>query len=34
VTGADLSLAVEAAFSGEPFPREQNPAMGCSIKWR
>ena len=34
VTGADLSLAVEAAFSGEPFAREQNPAMGCSIKWR
>jgi peroxiredoxin len=34
VTGADLSLAVEAAFAGEPFAREQNPAMGCSIKWR
>ena len=34
VTGADLSMAVEAAFAGEPFPREQNPAMGCSIKWR
>lgn len=34
VTGADLSLAVEAVFAGEPSPREQNPAMGCSIKWR
>lgn len=34
VTGADLSLAVEAAFAGEPFAREQNAAMGCSIKWR
>jgi peroxiredoxin len=34
VTGADLSMAVEAALTGEPYPREQNPAMGCSIKWR
>jgi len=34
VTGEDLSVAVEAAFAGEPYPREQNPAMGCSIKWR
>lgn len=34
VTGADLSTAVEAAFAGEPYVREQNPAMGCSIKWR
>jgi peroxiredoxin len=34
VTGEDLSAAVEAALAGEPYPREQNPAMGCSIKWR
>jgi hypothetical protein len=34
VTGADLSMAVEAALAGAPHPREQNPAMGCSIKWR
>ncbi len=34
VTGADLSMAVEAALAGEPYPREQNAAMGCSIKWR
>jgi peroxiredoxin len=34
ITGADLSMAVEAALAGEPYPREQNPAMGCSIKWR
>jgi peroxiredoxin len=34
VTGADLSTAVEAALADEPYPREQNPAMGCSIKWR
>lgn len=34
VTGADLTRAVEAVFSGEPTLREQNPAMGCSIKWK
>lgn len=34
VTGADLAAAVEAVFAGEPALREQNPAMGCSIKWR
>ncbi|HXV29668.1 MAG TPA: thioredoxin family protein [Sinorhizobium sp.] len=34
VTGADLSRAVDAVFSGEPSLREQTPAMGCSIKWR
>jgi len=34
VTGADLSTAVEAALAGEPYPGEQNAAMGCSIKWR
>src|SRR4030095_9821663 len=34
VTGADLSRALDAILSGEPTLREQNPAMGCSIKWR
>jgi peroxiredoxin len=34
VTGADLAGAVEAALAGEPYPREQTSAMGCSIKWR
>ncbi|WP_119304883.1 thioredoxin family protein [Dongia deserti] len=34
ITGQDLSMAVEAALAGEPYPREQSPAMGCSIKWR
>src|SRR5512134_325517 len=34
VTGEDLAMAVEAAFAGEPYAREQTPAMGCSIKWR
>ena len=34
VTGADLTAAVEAVFAGAPALREQNPAMGCSIKWK
>ncbi len=34
ITGADLSAAVEAALAGELYASEQNPAMGCSIKWR
>jgi peroxiredoxin len=34
VTGEDLAMAVEAALAGEPYAREQNAAMGCSIKWR
>lgn len=34
VTGSELSRAVDAILSGEPALREQNPAMGCSIKWR
>jgi peroxiredoxin len=34
VTGADLTAAADAVLSEEPFAREQNPAMGCSIKWR
>ncbi len=34
VTGADLTAAVEGVLSGKPVPREQAPAMGCSIKWK
>ena len=34
VTGVDLARAVEAVFAGEPALREQNAAMGCSIKWK
>lgn len=34
VTGADLSRAVEALFSGSEIPTEQKPSMGCNIKWK
>jgi hypothetical protein len=34
VTGADLSTAVDAVLSGEPPLTDQQPSMGCNIKWR
>ena len=35
VTGADLRAAIEALLDGRNIPEDsQNPAMGCSIKWR
>ncbi|MDX1467895.1 MAG: thioredoxin family protein [Acidimicrobiia bacterium] len=34
VTGADLRMAMDALFAGEPIPQDQFPSMGCSIKWR
>ncbi len=34
VTGADLRAALEALLAGEPVPSEQQPSMGCSIKWK
>ena len=34
VTGANLAMAVEAASPASPLPREQSPAMSCSVNWR
>ena len=34
VTGRDLSAAVDALIAGEPVPDDQQPSMGCSIKWK
>jgi thiol-disulfide isomerase/thioredoxin len=34
VTGKDLRAAVDALLAGEPVPEDQNPSMGCSIKWK
>jgi peroxiredoxin len=34
VTGADMRTACEALLSGETVPRQQTPAIGCSIKWK
>ena len=34
VTGADLDAAVRAVLAGQEAPRQVQPCMGCSIKWR
>ena len=30
----DLALAIEAILSGQSVATDQNPSMGCSIKWK
>ena len=34
VTGESLRAAVEAVLSGEPVSADQQPSVGCSIKWK
>lgn len=34
VTGAELRTAVDALLAGEAIAPEQNPSIGCNIKWR
>lgn len=34
VTGADLSRAVAQLIGGETIPADQQPSMGCNIKWK
>ncbi len=34
VTGVELRAAIEAVRSGAEAPPQQNPSMGCNIKWR
>lgn len=33
LTGADLRAALDALLSGAPLPVDQQPSMGCNIKW-
>jgi thiol-disulfide isomerase/thioredoxin len=33
LNGADLRSALAALLAGEPVPAEQQPAIGCNIKW-
>ncbi len=33
-TGKDLSAALDALLAGKKIPTEQQPSMGCSIKWK
>lgn len=34
VTGASLRAALDAVLAGQEVPGEQQPSMGCSIKWK
>ncbi len=34
VTGVDLRAAVDALLAGRPVSSEQQPSVGCNIKWR
>lgn len=34
LTGADLREALEAVLNEKPVNPDQNPSMGCNIKWR
>ncbi len=34
VSGRDLRRAIEALLAGEPVDSEQQPSVGCNIKWR
>ncbi len=34
VTGQDLRAALDAVLAGNPVSRQQQPSMGCNIKWK
>jgi hypothetical protein len=34
VTGRDMRAAVEAVLADKPVTAEQQPSIGCSIKWK
>jgi peroxiredoxin len=34
VTGADLRAAIEAVLADQPVTTEQQPSVGCNIKWK
>jgi peroxiredoxin len=34
VTGQDLRGAIDLVLAGNPVPEEQQPSIGCNIKWR
>ena len=34
VTGRDLRAACDALLAGDPVPPDQQPGIGCNIKWR
>lgn len=34
VTGVDLRAALDAVLAGKPVPADQQPSIGCNIKWK
>lgn len=34
VTGKDLRAAIDAVLNGDPVPQDQQPSVGCNIKWK
>jgi hypothetical protein len=34
VTGKDLQRAVDEVLAGKPVSLQQNPSIGCNIKWK
>ena len=34
VTGKDLRAAIDAVLAGKPLSTEQQPSIGCNIKWK
>jgi hypothetical protein len=34
VTGEDLRFALDQVLAGKPIPKEQQPSIGCNIKWK
>lgn len=34
ITGADLRAAADLVLAGQPVPAEQQPSIGCNIKWK
>jgi peroxiredoxin len=34
VTGKDLRTALDTVLAGKMVPEEQNPSIGCNIKWK
>ncbi|MGF1538700.1 MAG: thioredoxin family protein [Elainellaceae cyanobacterium] len=34
VTGKDLRQAIDTVLAGQPVPEDQQPSIGCNIKWK
>jgi peroxiredoxin len=34
VTGKDLRAAIDLVLAGKPVPTQQQPSIGCNIKWK